>query len=258
MNYYDIGVNLFSRQFSKPEKILEQANSAGVACILTGSNRKESERLHDFVQTHSAWATVGIHPHNADSASSADFQVMEELLFRNPKLVAVGECGLDFDRMFSTRENQIRCLEKHIELAEHTGKPLFLHEREAAKEFVNVFRQHQNLCSRAVVHCFTGDRNTLEIYLDMGFYIGITGWICDERRAENLRKAVEILPLERVMLETDSPYLIPRNVKGIGRINVPENIQYVAATLAEYMHVPEEELISHAKQNTEQFFQIHA
>lgn len=256
MKYYDIGVNLFCRQFSHPEKILSDANAAGVECILTGSDMRENEKVHRFVQSHHAWGTAGIHPHNADHAENADFDRIAEMITSNPKILAVGECGLDFDRMFSTRENQIRCLEKHIELAERLGMPMFLHERDAADEFITVFRQHKEICQRSVVHCFTGDQNTLKIYLDMGFSIGITGWICDDRRAEALRNAVSILPLDRVMLETDSPYLIPRNVHGIGRINVPQNIQYVAKTLAEYMHVPEEELIRRAYQNTEKFFGI--
>ena len=256
MKYYDIGVNLFCRQFSKPEKVLSDSLNAGVACILTGSDMRENEKIHHFVQNHEAWGTAGIHPHNADSARKEDFDRMEEILAENYKIVAVGECGLDFDRMFSTRENQIRCLEKHIELAEQIEKPLFLHEREASEEFVSVFKRHRNICKNAVVHCFTGNKNTLETYLDMGFFIGITGWICDERRAEALREAVSVLPLDRVMLETDAPYLIPRNVSGIGRINFPVNIQYVARTLAEYMHVPEAELISHAKENTKKFFGI--
>ena len=256
MKYYDIGVNLFCRQFSKPEKVLADALEAGVGCILTGSDMRENEKVHHFVQNHNAWGTAGIHPHNADSARKEDFSRMEEILAENYKILAVGECGLDFDRMFSERENKIRCLEKHIELAERMEKPMFLHERDAARDFVSVFKQHPKICRRAVVHCFTGDRATLETYLEMGFYIGITGWICDDRRADALREAVSVLPLERVMLETDAPYLTPRNVSGIGRINFPQNIRYVAETLAKYMHVPEEELLRHARENTETFFGI--
>lgn len=256
MKYYDIGVNLFSRQFSKPEKILSDAKAAEVACILTGSDMPENERVHHFVQSHEAWGTVGIHPHNADSAQKSDFDRMAEILAENYKIVAVGECGLDFDRMFSTREHQIQCLENHIRLAEELEKPMFLHERDATEAFISIFRKHPGICHRAVVHCFTGDRDTLKTYLDMGFYIGITGWICDERRADALRNAVGILPLERVMLETDAPYLTPRNVPGIGRTNIPGNVKYVARTLAEYMHVPETDLIAHAKENTEKFFGI--
>ena len=256
MKYYDIGLNLFCRQFSKPEKILSDAAAAGVTCILTGSDMPENERIHHFVQTHDAWGTAGIHPHNADSARKEDFDRMAEILAENYKIVAVGECGLDFDRMFSTRENQIHCLERHIQLAEELEKPMFLHERDAAEAFTQVFRQHPDICHKSVVHCFTGNQQTLETYLEMGFYIGITGWICDERRASDLRKAVSVLPLERVMLETDAPYLTPRNVSGIGRVNVPGNIVYVAKELAKYMHVSEDTLITHAKENTEAFFGI--
>ncbi|MDE5738683.1 MAG: TatD family hydrolase [Oscillospiraceae bacterium] len=256
MKYYDIGVNLFCRQFSKPEKILANANQANITCILTGSDMHDSRKINAFIQSHDAWGTVGIHPHNADSAKRQDFILLEEMLSENPKLVAVGECGLDFDRMFSSRDNQLNCLDSHITLAKKLKKPLFLHEREASEEFIKVFRHHHEVCQNAVVHCFTGDKKTLEIYLEMGFYIGITGWICDERRAEELRKAVEILPLDRVMLETDSPYLIPRNISRLGRVNIPNNICYVAQELAKYMNIPEQDLIAHANANTEKLFHI--
>lgn len=256
MKYYDIGVNLFCKQFRDPEKILQHAADAGVACILTGSDMEENVRVASFVQTHDAYGTCGIHPHNADRAGKEDFDRMEAMLRSNPKLVAVGECGLDFDRMFSTKENQIRCLEKHIVLAEQLGKPLFLHERDASEEFIKRFRKHPEICKKSVVHCFTGNKATLEQYLEMGFSIGITGWICDDRRAGALREAVSILPLDRLLIETDAPYLTPRNVPGLSRTNVPENVQYVARTLAQYRKVSEEEIISHAKENTERLFGI--
>lgn len=254
IRFYDIGLNLFSRQFPDPEKILRNAQDVGVACVITGSDMKSSRKTAEFVKQHSAWGTAGIHPHNADSAKESDFQELEAMHSGNPGLVAVGECGLDFDRMFSTKENQIQCLKRHIALAEKLHKPLFLHERDAAEDFIQVFQDHPEICKNSVVHCFTGCRDTLEKYLEMGFLIGITGWICDDRRANDLRNAVGILPLDRVLLETDAPYLTPRNVSGLKRVNIPENICYVAATLAEYMHVPEEELLICAKANTERLF----
>ena len=254
IQYYDIGLNLFCKQFPDPEKILRNAAEAGVACILTGTDMQENEKIAAFLPKREVWGTCGIHPHNADRARKEDFDRMEELLREQPKFVAVGECGLDFDRMFSTRENQIRCLEKHIVLAERLGKPLFLHERSASEEFVRRFRKHPDICKRSVVHCFTGDRQTLEQYLELGFSIGITGWICDDRRAQPLRDAVAVLPLDRLLIETDAPYLTPRNVPGLGRINVPENVVYVARALAAYKKVPEEAIIRHAKENTERIF----
>ena len=256
ITYYDIGLNLFCRQFPDPEKVIRDAAAEGVCCILTGTDTRENRRIDGFVRNHDVYGTAGIHPHNADDARKEDFDLIERMVTENPKVVAVGECGLDFDRMFSTRDNQIRCLEKHIVLAERLGKPLFLHERSAAEEFIRRFKKHPEICKRSVVHCFTGDKKTLEQYLDMGFFIGITGWICDDRRARELREAVSILPLERVMIETDAPYLTPRNVPGLGRTNVPGNVKYVARELAKYMKVSEEELVRRARENTEQVFGI--
>ena len=254
--YYDIGLNLFCRQFRDPDRILADAAAAGVSCILTGSDMKESEQVAEYVQSHDCYGTCGIHPHGADLARPADFDRIREIVTANPKIVAVGECGLDYDRMFSTRENQLRCFDRHIRLAEELKKPLFLHERLASKDFIARMKAHPEQCARSVVHCFTGDARTISAYLEMGFYIGITGWICDDRRAAELREAVKLLPPERVMLETDAPYLTPRNVKGLGNVNVPQNIRYVAETLAGYMKTDPAALIAQAKANTERFFGI--
>lgn len=256
VKYYDIGVNLFCRQFSDPEKIIRQADDEGVCCILTGTDMRENQKICEFVRDHSAFGTAGIHPHNADRSKPEDFKLMEQWISENRKIVAVGECGLDYDRMFSTKENQTRCLEKHIVLAEKYNKPLFLHERAAADDFVKRFKKHQDICHKSVVHCFTGDKKTLDKYLSMGFSIGVTGWICDDRRAKELREAVDIIPLDRILIETDAPYLVPRNVNGLGKVNVPQNIVYVARELAKYMKVEEDVLIENTKKNTERIFQI--
>ncbi len=254
IKYYDIGLNLFCRQFPDPERVIQRAASAGINCILTGTDMKENQRIDTFIKTHEVYGTAGIHPHNADSAKKEDFDLLETLLTGNDRMVAVGECGLDFDRMFSTRENQIRCLEKHIVLAEKLDMPLFLHERSSAEEFVRRFKKHPEICKKSIVDCFTGDKRTLEQYLEMGFSIGVTGWICDDRRAKELREAVRVLPLDRVLIETDAPYLTPRNVPGLDRTNVPENIVYVARDLAKYMGVEEQVLIQRARENTERIF----
>lgn len=257
INYYDIGLNLFSRQFPEPERIIEEAADNGICCILTGTDTKENRKIHEFIKKHEAYGTAGIHPHNADRAKQEDFLLIERLMAENKKLVAVGECGLDYDRMFSTKENQKRCLEKQIVLAEKLDKPMFLHERSGANDFIKRFKRHPDICKRSVVHCFTGDKATLDSYLSMGFSIGITGWICDDRRGKELRQAVSIIPLDRILLETDAPYLTPKNVPGLGRINVPQNIKYVARDLAGYMNVSEEVLMENAKKNTERIFRIH-
>ena len=254
--YIDIGLNLFCKQFKNPDKIINEAAAADISCILTGSEMKSNEAIHRYVKTHDCYGTCGIHPHSADLARPQDFVRMCEIITNNPKIVAVGECGLDYDRMFSTRENQLRCFDRHIRLAEESKKPLFLHERKAVKDFIARMKLHPELCKRSVVHCFTGDAKTLETYLDMGFYIGITGWICDDYRGKDLRKAVRLIPLDRLMIETDAPWLTPKNVKGLDRTNVPQNIQYVACELAKHMQIDEAELTAHVLENTRQFFNL--
>lgn len=255
IKYYDIGLNLFCRQFPEPERIIEEAWEHEVCCILTGTDIKEDRKIDDFVKTHAAFGTAGIHPHNADRARQEDFQAIERILSQNSRIVAVGECGLDYDRMFSTKENQIRCLEKHIVLAEKLERPLFLHER-SADDFVKRFRNHPDICAKSVVHCFTGDKKALDKYLSMGFSIGITGWICDDRRGGALRDAVSLIPLDRILVETDAPYLTPKNVPGLGRTNVPQNIKYVVRDLAKHMKVSEEVLTENARRNTERIFRL--
>ncbi len=254
VKYYDIGLNLFCRQYKFPEQIISDAEKDGIVCFLTGTNTKENIRIDKFVKNHNVFGTAGIHPHNANSAKKDDFERIEQIVKGNPKIVAVGECGLDFDRMFSTKENQISCLEMQIEIAERHNKPLFLHERAAFREFTEQFKNHREICSRSVVHCFTGNVKELECYLEMGFNIGITGWICDDGRASELRKAVRLIPLDRLLIETDAPYLTPKNVWGLDRINVPQNIKYVVKDLSKYMGVSENEIIKCTKENTERLF----
>ncbi len=256
IKYYDIGVNLFCKQFPHPEQVIQEAEEAGVCCILTGTDPEENEKIHEFVKSHPVYGTAGLHPHNADEAKEADYLQIERIITENKRIVAVGECGLDFDRMFSTRENQIACLKRHILLAEKLDMPLFLHEREASGDFIKCLEGHPEICRKSVVHCFTGNRQTLEQYLSMGFFIGVTGWICDDRRAAELRDAVSLIPPDRILIETDAPYLTPRNIKGLARTNVPQNITYVAAELARYMGISEEALVLHARENTKRLFRL--
>lgn len=255
ITYYDIGLNLFTRSFPDPEKIIADAEADGICCILTGSEDRENRLVDDFVRTHQVFGTAGIHPHVADAATEADVEEIRRIVTTNPKIVAVGETGLDYDRMFSKKENQLYFFKKLIALAEELDKLMFLHERDAGDDFLACFKGHEGVCPKSVVHCYTGDKETLARMLDMGFYIGITGWICDERRADALREAVSILPLDRVLLETDAPYLTPRGFH-LPRTNVPNNITYVASTLAKYMDVSVEALTVQAKANTERLFRL--
>lgn len=131
-----------------------------------------------------------------------------------------------------------------------------MHERSAADDFIKRFKKHPDICKKSVVHCFTGNKETLEKYLEMGFSIGITGWICDDRRAKELREAVHMIPLDRILVETDAPYLTPKNVPNLARTNVPQNIKYVVRDLAKYRKVSEEVLLEKTRENTERIFHI--
>lgn len=253
--YCDIGLNLFSKSFPDPEKIIADAHAASIQCILTGSDWQENESVNNFVKSHDVYGTVGIHPHATDTAREENVARVKEILLTNPRILAVGETGLDYDHMYAKKENQLHYFKELIALAEEIKKPMFLHERDAAEDFIGCFAGHETLARRSVVHCYTGDKATLEKFLRMGFYIGITGWIADERRGRPLQEAVSILPLDRVMIETDAPYLTPRGFH-LPRTNVPQNIVYVAQTLAKYMNVTTEELVKAARANTERFWGI--
>ena len=259
IRYYDIGLNLFSPQFKHPEKVLQRAWEQGVACILTGSDPKENHRIDSFLLEHpelTVYGTAGLHPHNADHFQEEDLAEVRRIVRENPRVVAVGECGLDYNRMFSEKQNQLKTLERFVELAEELEAPMFLHERDAAEDFAAVFRAVPKVAERSVVHCFTGDRKTAETYLAMGFSIGVTGWITDDRRADEVREAVTVIPKDRILVETDAPYLTPRNVPGLGRTNVPENVVHVVRALAGYMHISEEELIPCLLENTRRVFRL--
>lgn len=254
--YIDICVNPGKTE----EETLTLVNAglaAGVLPVIDASSFGSVLRTEQLLRDHPElplYGTAGIHPHNASSFSE---EVKAELkrVLKGPGIIAAGETGLDFDRMFSPADDQVRSLKEQILLAEELGMPMLLHEREAFDTFCGIFRDHPGQAKRSVVHCFTGDARQMETLLDMGFCIGITGWINDERRNGDLLEAVKILPKDRVLLETDSPYLRPR-VKGLKGQNTPANITYVAKALAEAMGIGEEELRLCALENTKKLFGI--
>lgn len=252
---YDIGVNLYSDKFKDKEKIIKDSRKNGVEPICTGTSIEADRFLSSFSRKHNLHFTCGIHPHNADTTIEKDFKEMEEIINKNKMVVAVGECGLDFDRMFSKKENQIKVFERQISIAKNSGLPLFLHERGAFSDFVKIMSEHPEICKHSIVHCFTGQPEHVEKYLDMGFYIGITGWICDEKRSEDLRMSIKRIPLSRILIETDSPYLIPRKyIKG--SINVPQNVKYVAAEISKQTGFDLDAIIYVTNKNTEEIFNI--
>ena len=259
LRYIDIGVNLMGKQFDKDrEEVGRDSLKEGVGLIITGTDLKSNQAAVDYIgekMPEKTWCTCGIHPHNADRWND-DYRSKLEALIRcnRQSIVALGEAGLDYDRMFSDRENQKKCFSDILEMAGDLDLPLFLHERAAEQDFIRLLKNRRELCRRSVVHCFTGTRETAYRYLQLGCYIGITGWICDDRRNRDVVEAVRVIPLERLMIETDAPYLTPLNIRGLSRRNVPSNIVYVAERIAEIKGVDVETVKKTALETTRTFF----
>ena len=212
----DIGANLTHDAFDADRPaVLERAEAAGVAgMVVTGSSLPCSRKALDLARAHPDLlrSTAGVHPHHAAEHAAAQLDELAQL-WAAPEVVAIGETGLDFFRDFAPRAAQERVFEWHLEQAARHRLPLFLHEREAHARFLPMIRAARDALADAVVHCFTGDRTALYAYLDLDLYIGITGWICDERRGRHLLELVRDIPAERLMIETDCPYLLPRDLR---------------------------------------------
>lgn len=256
----DICVNI-GRKLPESEltKIMKELKPNGVeGIILTGTSLKSSRiSLKQSKNYENVTTTIGVHPHNAKDWDESLKKELEKML-TDEKVVAVGECGLDYDRMFSTKEEQIYAFEQQIELAIKYKKPLFLHEREAHEDFVMILNKYPEILPYSVVHCFTGNKENMQKYLDMGCMIGITGWVCDDVRGTDLQNAVKSLPIEHLMIETDSPWLTPKNIpkEFRGRMNLPKNMKYIVSKLSELMDLSESEIKQKTMENTKKFFKI--
>jgi TatD DNase family protein len=237
MQLIDIGANLSHDSFDHDrEAVLQRARAAGVAqLVVTGASREHSPRALALAQAHPGFlfATAGVHPHHAsDYTDECDAEL--RALHAHAQVVAVGECGLDYFRDFSPRPAQRKAFERQLQLAADTGKPLFLHQREAHGDFLAIMKDFDGRLGPAVVHCFTGTRGELFDYLDRDWHVGITGWLCDERRGLHLRELVRHIPANRLMIETDAPYLLPRTVRPqpSHRRNEPMYLAHIVEELA--------------------------
>jgi len=256
----DIGVNLTNKRFDNDYiEIIDNSLAAGVdALIVTGTNLEHSKKAAALCdQFSNLYCTAGIHPHDASSLDNESFEQISRLA-QHKKVVAIGETGLDFNRNFSSKSQQINAFEKQIELAITMQKPLFLHEREAFTQQYSILKQYSNALSGAVVHCFTGDNNALVSYLELGFYIGITGWVCDERRGLELQSLVKMIPDDKLLIETDAPYLTPRTLTGKAKKskNQPANLIHIAQFIAELRQQSTNHITTITTTNAKQLFSI--
>ncbi len=259
LDLIDIGANLTHDSFDADrDAVLTRAAGAGVSrMIITGTSVTSSVQAAELCQERlgTLYATAGVHPHHATDYDVHTTAALRALL-DNACVVAVGECGLDFFRDYSPREAQRRAFVAQLELAAEVGKVVFLHQRDAHEEFVSLLAPIRRRLKGGVAHCFTGGPKELAAYLDLDLYVGITGWVCDERRGAELRSAVPSIPLDRLLIETDAPYLLPRDLptKPAGRRNEPHYLPHVLARVANLMDRPIDAVAAATTANAERLF----
>ena len=259
MQLVDIGANLTHPAFRGDlGEVLARARAAGVEKILvTGTSVLESGKALELSQNHpeTIHATAGVHPHHARDCDAGTIPALRELA-KHPRVVAIGECGLDFNRNYSPHPDQEKWFFAQVELACEMRKPLFLHSRDAFPRFGEILSQNKSKLPPAVAHCFTGGKAELHAYLDLGLYIGITGWICDERRGAQLLELVREIPSDRLLVETDSPYLTPRDLRPRPRArrNEPAFLPHIVRAAARALGRPAEQVAAETTRNAKLVF----
>lgn len=257
----DIGVNLTGSSFREDlPDVVARAQNAGVnQMVVTGTNIEHSQLAEALTRHYPGvlYATAGVHPHHAKDCNDQTLAQMERLA-KMQGVVAIGECGLDFNRDFSPRDVQIQWFEAQLELASGLGLPVFLHQRDAHASFIQVLSIWRPRLTNAVAHCFTGGMEQVKSYLDLDLHLGVTGWICDERRGQDLQQAVQYIPVNRLMLETDAPYLLPRDIspKPKDRRNEPVYLPHVCEAVAHYRHEEVQYVAHETSQTTRNFFSL--
>ncbi|MCB9523228.1 MAG: TatD family hydrolase [Myxococcales bacterium] len=256
----DIGVNLGDRRFAPDrEAVVQRARAAGVdRLLLTGTSLPRSHAVAELAASQPGvlFATAGVHPHDAKTVDAHTLPALAALLDQ-PHVVAVGECGLDYDRDFSPRPVQRAVFADQLALARDVGKPLFLHCRAAFADFEQLFHAHAP-GHPGVLHCFTGNGDELDRALALGLHIGITGWICDERRGLELKALAPRIPLDRLLVETDAPYLVPRSLrpKPRGGRNEPAFLPHIVEVIAQALGQPVAAVAAASTANAERLFGI--
>ena len=260
MQWFDIGVNLLDKRFAVLDVIARASEQSVEQICVISTTLEDSLAAQTLVGEHNKQVgfqqlvyTAGVHPHYADNFNP---QVITQLkqLCSDHNMVAIGECGLDFNRNFSTKENQLSAFEAQLAFAAEHQKTVYLHERDAFDDQIRLLKTYLPSIPNAIVHCFTGSTSQLQAYIDLGCYIGITGWVCDDKRGLELQEAVKQLPLSRLLLETDAPYLFPKTVKPRVKNNEPCFLPHIAKKVAELKGVELQELAHASLTNARRVF----
>lgn len=264
MSWVDCGVNLLDKRFTLP-KLYARAKQAKVQNLVAiASSIEEFEQIIDYLDSAnyaidkskydiSVSSTAGVHPHYADACDTQTWINLKSITADN-KIAAIGECGLDFNRNYSSPKNQMYAFEKQLELAAEHNMGVYLHERDAFETQFAMLEQYSDSLRFMLAHCFTGNTEQLQAYLSLGCFVGLTGWLCDEKRGISLREAVKSLPLSRLVLETDSPYLFPKNVRPRKSLNEPCNIPFIAEELAKITGHSIDIIQEHSSKNAKDLF----
>ncbi len=254
----DIGLNLTHDSFASDRAaVMERAIAAGVTrMLITGSSVEQSRAALQLAdgEPQVLRATAGIHPHHASDWNTSTRDELLALL-ESPLVLAVGECGLDYFRNFSPHAAQEHAFRQQLELAVLTGKPVFLHQRDAHAPFLSILSEFPGI-QGGVAHCFTAGVDEARAYLERGLHIGITGWLCDERRGQHLREVVRFIPRDRLLVETDAPYLLPRDLKPLpkNRRNEPVWLPHIVAAIAGLREETVAEVAAYTTQNALELF----
>jgi TatD DNase family protein len=258
MILFDSHCHLDDTSYEKDiDDVINRAHRAGVMkMMVVGTTEINAGAVVSLADgTDGLYASVGIHPHDAKSGSEAALSAIRSFA-QSPKVCAWGEVGLDFNRMYSPQEDQERCLVRQLEIADELSLPLIFHERDSGGRLIEILKTHAKNGYRGVIHCFSGNKKELEQYLAMGFHIGVTGIVTHKERGARLREMAPMIPADRLLVETDAPYLTPTPERNRFRRNEPAFVRTVLMKLSEVRGEQPETLAACTWENTCRLFDI--
>ena len=258
MKLFDSHCHLDDKAYVKDiDRVIARAHRAGVAQMMTvGVNRKTATRAVSLAESNpGVYASVGFHPHDAGHCDSETLDFLIRLA-QSPKVKAWGEIGLEYNRMYSPRKDQERWFIRQLGIANELGLPIIFHERDSNGRFLEILNTHLKEEQSGVIHCFSGTSTELQHYLKLGFYIGITGIVTLKARGANLRKMLSQVPAQRLLVETDAPYLTPAPEKKHTRRNEPAFVKSVLLKLAQVRNEAPDQLARIIWENTNRLYRI--